>query len=75
MPIISQYPIMFEEYERRRAMPWPTAPGAFTVPAVSWPPPAAKAENCEPPAPSQPNPHDFVQEFERRSRLPADARD
>lgn len=75
VPMISQYPITFEEYERRRAMAWPTAPGAFTVPAVSWPPPTAKAENCEPQASSQPKPQDFVQEFERRSRLPADARD
>ena len=40
VPIVSQFPFTFEEYKRRRRMPWPTAPGAFTVPAVPLPSPA-----------------------------------
>ena len=31
IPMISQYHISFDEYQRRRQIPWPTAPGAFVI--------------------------------------------
>jgi hypothetical protein len=31
VPMISQYSISFDEYQRRQSLPWPTAPGAFTI--------------------------------------------
>ena len=31
IPMVSQYHISFDEYQRRRQMPWPTAPGAFVI--------------------------------------------
>lgn len=34
VPIVSQYPISFEMYKKLRRRKWPTAPGAFTVPAA-----------------------------------------
>ena len=31
IPIVSQFSISWDEYQRRRQRPWPTAPGAFTI--------------------------------------------
>jgi hypothetical protein len=40
IPVVSQYHISFEEYQRRRQSPWPTAPGAFTIQPTAKPEPA-----------------------------------
>ena len=31
IPMVSQYHISFDQYQRRRREPWPKAPGAFTI--------------------------------------------
>ena len=31
IPMVSQYHISFDEYQKRRQRPWPTSPGAFTI--------------------------------------------
>jgi hypothetical protein len=38
VPILSQFAITEEEYKRRRRLPWPSAPGAFIIPAPTKPP-------------------------------------
>lgn len=41
VPIVSQYPISFQLYKDSRKLSWPTAPGAFVVPAAPMPRPAS----------------------------------
>jgi len=71
VPMFSQYPISFEEYKRRRRLPWPSARGAFVVPApktVVSGSTAATVPQIQPVSAAGASEEGFVEEFERRAQ-------
>ena len=75
IPMVSRYHISFDEYKRRRQMPWPTSPGAFTIQpprrtsqkeAVANEPRERTMPNAEPKSKTD----SFEREFLRRGEAP-----
>jgi hypothetical protein len=72
VPVVSQYSISYDEYLRRRSLPWPTAEGAFEIapPSVSRPTDDARSaiapDSFE--ASIAEDDTEFASEFERRGR-------
>jgi hypothetical protein len=65
VPIVSKYPITFDEYQERRKTPWPTAPGAFSVAAAPLQPPPTVGATAA-------RDDGFLAEFEQLGELPSE---
>ena len=75
VPIASLFPVSFDEYQRRKAKPWPEVPGAFRVttsdkddPPTSLKNPKTPKSPNSSPGSSAPSDDDYLREFERRGR-------
>jgi hypothetical protein len=69
VPIVSQYPISFEFYKKLRRLAWPTAPGAFVVPAAPVPMQVRPAGSTALPSGAlSESAAAYVGEFDRRGR-------
>jgi hypothetical protein len=69
VPIVSQYAIDAKTYDDLRKLAWPTAPGAFVVPAPAPPKMGRSASTPTSPASSSSSRDaEYVADFERRSK-------
>lgn len=71
VPMLTPYPISFEEYQKRKQRDWPTAPGAFIVPSAQPESPHSSDGPTEPatPVPTKSSVDEFDPDFQQRARL------